>query len=517
VPALISILLVEDDPLDAELIAERLAADGLICRVSRIEERTDLAHALDRGCDLVLSDFHLPKLDGVAALAMARTIRPEVPVIIISGAIGEEMAVELMRQGATDCVLKDRLERLAPSVRRALKETEERAARRRAEAERDFLLLREREARRDAEEANRLKDEFLAMVSHELRTPLTSMLGWLRLLCTGGVPPERTTHALEAVARGARAQAQLVDDLLDVSRIVTGKLHLDDTPVQVLDVLEAALDAVRPLAAAKTLKVTVHAEPATVRGDGARLQQVVWNLLTNAVKFTPAGGEITVSLFSTDGSAVISVVDTGVGIPPEFMPQVFERFRQADSSLTRKHGGLGLGLAIVRHLVERHGGTIEADSAGETLGSRFTVRIPLALGARVAPPGPIADGTGHLRGMTVLLVEDDADARELLTTILEGYGARVTAVASVCDALLALDESCPDVLVSDIGMPGEDGYSLIKKVRARNVDIPAVALTAFARHEDQGRALSAGFQLHIAKPIDPAVLASALVKVSAAR
>ena len=404
--------------------------------------------------------------------------------------------------------------------------------RKRAEAEREALLAREREARRQAEEANRLKDEFLATLSHELRTPLTSILGWSRLLNTG-LDERMRGRAAETIERNARAQAQLIDDLLDVSRIITGKLRLNTRPVELAPVIEAAADAVRPAAAAKgvTLRVLLDPPAGPVPGDPDRLQQVFWNLFSNAIKFTPAGGRVEARLTHAGGHAEVTVTDTGEGIAPEFLPHVFERFRQADGAITRRHGGLGLGLAIVRHLVELHGGTVRVESEGEGRGATFALRLPLLAPAAPAPgsagggrkqssalPGDCAS----LAGLRVLVVDDDADTRTLLRALLERCGAAVALAASAAEALEHLrraEAALPDVLVSDIGMPHEDGYQLIRRVRAlpaeRGGQIPAAALTAYARVEDRARALAEGYQAHVSKPVDPAELTAVIADLAA--
>jgi PAS domain S-box-containing protein len=394
----------------------------------------------------------------------------------------------------------------------------------RAAEERARLLARAEEARERAEEANRAKDEFLATLSHELRTPLTAMLGWTRMLRTRELDETTSAHALETIERNVRAQAQLIEDLLDVSRIITGKLRLDVSPVELIPVIEAALDSVRPAADAKLIQLQTTLDPLTepVSGDTARLQQVVWNLVSNAVKFTGRGGRVEVRLGRVESHVEIAVSDTGQGISPEFLPHVFERFRQADSSTTRVHGGLGLGLAIVRHLVELHGGSVHAESQGHGLGSTFKVKLPLAPvkeldaelmqreGGTIAPP----EFSPSLDDLSVLVVDDERDARILLTTMLEKCGASVTAVATVNEAIDALGQCKPDILISDIGMPDEDGYDLIRRVRQLREDqggsVPAVALTAYAGEENQRQALAAGFQMHLAKPVDPVELATAI-------
>ncbi|HEY0005039.1 MAG TPA: ATP-binding protein, partial [Pyrinomonadaceae bacterium] len=386
------------------------------------------------------------------------------------------------------------------------------------------LLEHESRARAVAEESNRMKDEFLATVSHELRTPLTSILGWSNMLSTGLLDEATARVALETIERNARAQAQIIDDILDVSRIITGKLILDVKPVELGPVIEAAINAVRPAANAKSIQLETLFDTGVgpVPGDASRLQQVVWNLLSNAVKFTPRGGRVLVSLRQTPNNIEISVSDTGPGISPEFLPFVFERFRQADSTTTRRHGGLGLGLAIVRHMVELHGGTVQAESKSEGEGANFTVKLPLACAVPDALSAEAATREGAtdlsspwsnrslLEGVHVLLVDDDQDTLTVLSAILERRLMKVTAVNSANAAIEALESSRPHILVADIGMPEIDGYELIRRIRTLSSEqggnIPAVALTAYAREDDRQRSLDAGYQQHLSKPVDPSEL-----------
>ena len=398
-----------------------------------------------------------------------------------------------------------------------------------AEEERAHLLEREQVARAEAEGANRAKDEFLATLSHELRTPLSTMLIWAELLRRRALDELTTARALETLERNTRVMTRLIDDLLDISRIVTGKLRLETGPVDLVSVIRAALEAARPAADAKRLGVecVLDSGVGPVSGDAARLQQVVWNLLSNAIKFTPKGGRVTVRLDTEASSARITVADTGKGISAGFLPHIFERFRQADSTTTRVHGGLGIGLEIVRQLVEMHGGTVRAESPGEGRGATFTVALPLAAIREAVrgdgdAPRPIADATldnvPTLAGLRVLVVDDQAGARDAVTAVLEQRGARVAVAASSAEALEALATFRPDVLVSDVGMPGEDGYALIRKVRALPSDdggrIPAAALTAYARVEDRRRALLAGYQAHVPKPVAPAELVAVIAHLA---
>jgi CheY-like chemotaxis protein len=382
---------------------------------------------------------------------------------------------------------------------------------------------------RAAEEANRVKDEFLATLSHELRTPMNAIVGWTSVLAAGGVDGATSARALASIDRNAKAQVRLIEDILDVSRIVSGKLRLKVQPVQLPAVVEAAVDALRHAADAKgvRLQVVLDRDADPIFGDPDRLQQVVWNLLSNAIKFTPRGGRVSVELTRPDSHVELAVRDTGQGIRPEFLPHVFERFRQADSSSTRAHGGLGLGLAIVRHLVEMHGGTVEAQSEGEGRGASFVVKLPLgpirpgadpALPAPAARPAAAEAAVEDLSGVRVLIVEDDAESRELLESMLGRLGAEVEVAASAAEALAAVERRAPHVLLSDIEMPGEDGYALIRKIRAlpspERARLPAAALTAYARTEDRVAALSAGFQFHLAKPVAAAELAAVVASLA---
>lgn len=399
-----------------------------------------------------------------------------------------------------------------------------------AEQEREQLLKREQAARTEAETANRIKDEFLATLSHELRTPLNAMLGWTQLLRSRKFDEATTARALETIDRNSRSLAQLIEDVLDVSRIIRGKLRLNMRQVELVPVVEAAIDTVRPAADAKHICIESEFDPAVgvVIGDANRLQQIVWNLLSNAVKFTPKEGIVQVKIQRIKSRVQIQVSDTGAGIAPEFLPYVFERFCQADSSTTRSHGGLGLGLAIVRHLAEMHGGTVFATSPGLEKGATFIVNLPMKAvineddTPKSQPFLTNSESVNYqlsiLENVRVLVVDDEADTRNLLTTILGQYGAQVTAVASTQEAMTALSQFHPDILISDIGMPGEDGYTLIRKVRSLPINeggkIPAVALTAYARSEDRTQALLAGFQLHIPKPVNAGELAAVVANLA---
>lgn len=401
--------------------------------------------------------------------------------------------------------------------------------RKQAEEERSKLLC-EQVARQQAESANRMKDEFLSTLSHELRTPLNSMLGWARLLRTRNFDENTTAKALETIERNAKMQAQLIEDILDVSQIIRGKLQLVLRPVNLAFTIETALDTVRPAAEAKAIQVKtiLKSSASIVSGDLNRLQQVILNLLTNAIKFTPEGGKIEMQLVSVDSYAEITISDTGIGINQEFLPHVFERFRQADSTISRSYGGLGLGLAIVDRLVEMHGGTISAYSAGEGQGTTFILKLPLL---KVESEQVISEELEehsssifttpyslNLDDLQILVVDDEPDVCELLAIALEEYGAQVTAASSVAEAIKVLDCLQPDILISDIGMPEEDGYTLLSKVREIEAKhgwrIPAMALTAYVRPEDYIHTLSSGFQMHMSKPVDTTELIRAIAKLA---
>ncbi|HKG60933.1 MAG TPA: ATP-binding protein [Pyrinomonadaceae bacterium] len=418
---------------------------------------------------------------------------------------GEERTIELsvftMRSGLGEpqCYV---------SIKRditARKKTEERLAQ---------LLVRERTARTDAEKANRLKDEFLATLSHELRTPLNAVIGWSRILKAGRLDNESSVHAIEVIERNAWAQKQIIEDILDVSRVITGKLQLHLGPVDLISVIKAALDAVRPALEAKDIRIETQFPEGlkVIAGDFDRLQQVVWNLLSNASKFTPVGGTVGVRIIQDETYVHIQVRDTGPGIAADFLPHVFERFRQADGSTTRTHGGLGLGLAIVRHLVELHGGMIAAENETSGSGAVFTVKLPLPSSELSLERAPIAARVDQkvtevdLKDVRILVVEDELDALDLLTIDLTAHGAKVRGAASAAEAIELLRAEQFDLMISDIGMADTDGYNLIKQVRRQESEhgehIPAIALTAYARTQDRIRALTAGYNTHVAKPVE---------------
>jgi len=399
-----------------------------------------------------------------------------------------------------------------------------------AEKERADLLVRERNARRHAEEADRLKDEFLATLSHELRTPLTSILGWASMIRNGEVEGANAARGIETIERNARSQARLIDDLLDVSRIITGNLRLDLNPLDLAPIVEAAVDALRPTADAKGIGLRMEFAPVAclVRGDANRLRQVIWNLLSNAIKFTPKRGNVTITLDCVESMARLTVSDTGEGISAEFLPYVFDRFRQAEGSISRKQGGLGLGLAVVRHLVELHGGNVSANSEGLNKGSTFQVELPMAQERRdparaeerrqeMERRRSLGGERVSLDGIHVLLVEDDEDSRKLLSVMLKQHEAEVTTASSAVEAFRLFSEKLPDVLISDIGMPEQDGYELMRRIRELPVEkggmIPALALTGYATRKDHDLSLSAGYHRHIAKPVEQGELVAAIASL----
>jgi signal transduction histidine kinase/ActR/RegA family two-component response regulator len=399
--------------------------------------------------------------------------------------------------------------------------------RKQAESARAQMLLREQAARADAEQANRTKDEFLATLSHELRTPLSAILGWSHLVRTGKLNEPQMSRAFETIERNARSQSQLIDDLLDVSRIITGKLQIEPQPVDLCQVIEDSIEGVRPALEAKNIQLETRLEAAGcfVLGEANRLQQVFWNLLSNAVKFTRENGNVRVEVSRVGEQVQVSVSDSGIGITPEFLPHIFDRFRQADGSTTRVHGGLGLGLSIVKHLVLLHRGDVKVESAGKDQGATFVVSLPVSsqVSADEIEKQRTMDQEGDrlpanfstlLEGVRILVVDDEADSRELVAAILTRCGAQVRSCESAEEALKVFALWKPDVLVSDIGMPKEDGYSLIKKLRKLRLklakEIPAVALTAYATDDDRSRALAAGFQTHVAKPIEPEALVKSI-------
>jgi len=510
------VLVVEDNPEMNRFLVDCLAPDYRVA--TAFDGRQGLEKALELRPDLILTDVMMPVMGG-DVLARELRAHPELegtPIVVLTAKADDELRVKLLREGVQDFLTKPVLaEELRARVANLvmLKRTAAVLQGALSSQSHDLAALADELA-----DANRAKDEFLAVLSHELRSPLNAILWWSFLLGERQLD-EATRRAVEVIQRNAKVQAGMVADLLDVSRAITGKLRLDLRPMPLDPVVHAAIDSVRPAGDAKGIGLVaeIGTDPGLVSGDPARLQQVVWNLVSNAIKFTPRGGRVEVGLARAGDSLELSVRDNGVGIRPEFLPRMFERFWQADSSTTRRHGGLGIGLAVVRHLVELHGGTVRAESEGEGQGATFTVRLPVVSGAQ-SVMSVDETAAARLQGFKVLVVDDDQDTCEAVGAVLERAGAEVRTCLSASHALTAMDTWVPDILVCDIGMPGEDGYTLIRKVRARNAEeggrVAAVALTAFGQNEDRLKALSAGFQLHVGKPIEPSQLVSVVASVT---
>ncbi len=520
------VLVLEDKLEMSRFLADCLAPDYRVA--TAFDGRQGLERALELRPDLILSDIMMPVMGGDALVRELRA-HPElegIPIIVLTAKADDELRVKLLREGAQDFLTKpvaseELRARVANFV--MLKRTRDVLQRALSSQSRDLATLADELAA-----ANRGKDEFLAVLSHELRTPLMPILSWSFLLRERQLDAPAMKRAVESIERNAKLQARIVEDLLDVSRAITGKLRLNVQPIVLEPVIQAAIESVRPAAEAKgiALDTRLDLEMGLISGDPERLQQVVWNLTSNAIKFTPPGGRVEVRLARLGEHLRLTVTDNGRGIRPALLPRMFERFWQADGSITRAEGGLGLGLAVVRHLVESHGGTVRAESAGEGFGATFTVTLPLlSLGTSVgnvepAPPVGEEDSATSPRcyGLRVLVVDDDEDACEILGVVLKQAGAEVRTCLSATQALTAMDSWVPDILVSDIAMPGEDGYTLIRKVRARKTEdgggVPAVALSAYGRSEDRMKALSAGFQVHVGKPIEPSMLVDVVATVA---
>jgi signal transduction histidine kinase len=560
----VNILVVDDR--DENLIAVEAVLDDPHYRLVRAKSgREALKEVLDQDFALILLDVVMPGVDGyeTATLIRERPRSRQTPIIFLTandwgaqhvfrgytvGAVDYlvkpvpadvlrskvAVFVELFNRQEALRVAQEELERTIAARTRELAQTNvalsaEIEERTKIEKERVQLLRREQAARLDAERANRLKDEFLATLSHELRTPLNAIMGWAHVLGQSTHDKDTVLRAAAVIRQNAKSQSQLIDDILDVSRIVGGKLVLDTTLVELHQVVDDAIDSLMPAASAKSITVVRQLDrDIKVIGDRDRIQQVVWNLVSNALKFTPKGGRVEVALLDEEGDAQIEVRDTGIGISAEFLPFVFDRFRQADSSMSRRHSGLGLGMAIVRHLVELHGGTVSVSSAGENQGTTFRLRLARHTGAApeesLTPFSTLPEREGdaeleYLTGVHVLIVEDDTDSRNVLAVLLQRLGALVESVASAKEAYDRVMHRRPDVLVSDIGMPDEDGYSLIRRVRQMPADaakkLPAIALTAYARRQDAEAALGAGFDCHLPKPVAPAELIKAIKKIVA--
>jgi len=520
------VLLVEDNPEMSRFLVGCLAPDYRVA--TALDGREGLERAIELQPDLIVTDVMLPVMGGDTLVRELRTY-PElagIPIVVLTAKADDELRVRLLREGAQDFLTKPfAVEELRARVANLvmLKRTRDVLQGALSSQSRDLATLADQLAA-----ASRSKDEFLAVLSHELRTPLTPILSWSFLLREGQLSAAEQERALRAIERNAKLQGRIVEDLLDVSRAITGKLRLNLQPIALDPVIQAASDAVRPAAEAKGILVETDLCPEVglISGDPERLQQVLWNLLANAIKFTPPGGRVVVRLGHAGESVRLTVTDNGAGIEPAVLPRLFERFWQADSTTTRTQGGLGLGLAVVRHLVELHGGTVRAESAGEGRGATFTVTLPLLPAEKSVDDSPprlpidenLARWKPTLHGLKVLVVDDDEDTCETVGAVLRRAGAEVRTCLSAGQALMAMDSWVPDLLLSDIGMPGEDGYSLIRKIRARTTAaggrMVAVALTAYGSQEDRTKALSAGFQVHVGKPIEPSQLVSVVASVT---
>ena len=567
----VNLLLVDDH--EENLLALEAILDNPAYNLVRANSgKAALKQVLAHDFAVILLDVVMPEMDGyeTAELIRGRERSRQTPIIFLTANYRSDSHIfRGYSVGAADYLFKpfnpeilrtkvavfvelyqkrDALKKQAQALLRAQEELEERVRartrelalaneslqaeveeRKRIEAERLELLQREQAARAQAESVNRLKDEFLATLSHELRTPLNAILGWSHLLTSGRADPAMVDRAIGVIRNNATAQSQLIEDILDVSRIIGGKLRLNMGRVALREVIEAALDSITPAAEAKAIAVECEIdETEPITGDRDRLQQVVWNLLSNAVKFTPREGRVSVRLERREEDMVLTVQDSGIGISAEFLPYVFDRFSQADGSATRRHGGLGLGMAIVRYLVELHGGTVKADSAGENQGATFTIVLPVRLSVEAADDERVvrrsagtavpAEALPQLDGVSALVVDDDADSRNMLGEVLAKQGLTVLTAASADEAIDLFTRLRPDVLVSDIAMPGEDGYDLIRRIRALS-DIeggrtPAVALTAYVRVEDQRAALEAGYDRHIRKPVDVEELVTTVAELA---
>jgi signal transduction histidine kinase len=516
------LLVVDDEENIVLTISEVLRLEGY--EVDVAASGREAVRLLERGpeYDLVLTDLHMDEGDGLSLLQEVRARTPLTIVVVLTGFAAVESAIAALRHGAYDyltkpCIIAELTHtvargiehrRLLLSEREARKGLEElnRELERRVE-ERTAELSR---VNRELVEANRMKDIFLATLSHELRTPLTPVLGWVNLLRAGGAATDASMlgQGLDAIERNARLQARLVDDLLDISRIVSGKLRIEWEPVDLCAVVSTATEPVRAEAAARDIKLAVEISncPLVVQGAPIRLQQIVWNLLSNAVKFTPRGGAVRLRVWRAGPEARVEVTDTGVGISPEFLPFIFDRFRQADGSTTRQYGGLGLGLAIVRALAELHGGWVVAESEGEGRGSRFTFGLPCAVAAEagVEPEAELPPESGE-ESVSVLVVDDSTETLELLEALFTHRGYEVFGAGSAAEAVRRARERRPGLIISDISMPGTDGYALLAELRRMPglEAVPAIALTGHAMDEDRERALAAGFAVHIPKPVDP--------------
>jgi two-component system, sensor histidine kinase len=495
------ILHLEDSRPDAQLVEATLAASGLDFELICVDTEAEFQAVLRQGSfDVILSDYCLPSFDGMAALELARIALPEAPFIFVSGGIGEERAIETLKAGATDYVLKDRLKRLVPSVERALREAAERAERVALAAENERLY-------RETQEASRRKDEFLAMLAHELRNPLGAILSAAQLICNDSHNEQAVAKADEVIRRQGQHMVRLLDDLLDVARVTRGKITLRKEVVDLTDLVHDAVAAVRPHITARyqDFSAEIPETPIYVRGDATRLEQIQVNLLTNASKYSPPGEQIRLRLTREGGDAVLSVRDTGLGIAPEMLDRIFDLFVQSDETIDRSAGGLGVGLTLVRSLVELHGGQVVARSAGLACGSEFIVRLPLApapntilVRSRSSPAPP----PRH----RILIVEDNADSREMLKDLLELDGHEVQAAADGLQGVSIVETGWPDLVLMDIGLPGLNGYDTARLIRSKGHHLHLVALTGYGQPADCRSALEAGFDDHLVKPFNPADL-----------
>lgn len=548
----VKVLLVDDYPENLLALEAMLQCPGLSLVKAR-SGREALRYLLEEDFAVILLDVSMPEMNGfeTAQLIRQRPRSRHTPIIFLSAACDNHLLSERgYALGAVDCLSKPinteiLIAKVAVFVELFRKNLEVQQQARQL-VNQQLEIFRIQAARQQAEAANRMKDEFIAVVSHELRTPLNAILGWSQLLIGGKLSSERTQQAIQTIERNARVQAQLIGDILEMTKLTQGKLHLSLQSLNLNDLLTSLVESMQPLAESKGLRLQTQLDtlPQWVNADPVRLRQIFWNLLTNAIKFTPAGGEIWVKVepggetaavsslttHSVPASFVkISIIDTGIGISPEFLPHVFDRFRQADGSATRAQGGLGLGLAIVRQLVELHQGQIEVFSQGRGQGTTFTLHLPLDTTVQPqpisgpptvavpAPPHPCNLTLFPLAAVQVLVVEDHPDSRTMLQSLLEDAGASVVTVGSAAEAIEILPDIRPNVLVSDIAMPGSDGYGLIRQVRAWESQggghIPAIALSAYAKPEDQTQSLLAGFEIHLAKPVDATVLVSTIAQL----
>jgi signal transduction histidine kinase/ActR/RegA family two-component response regulator len=538
------ILLLAPTRRDGEVTSALLSSAGLSCGVCR--DLNGLSNEIEAGAGAILLTEEALTASGIAQLLAAIRAQPswsQLPIVLLMRggaqstvaasvlqALGNVMLLErpaptrtvvsalvaAVRARQRQYQIRDQLEEIHRAEIRA-RDLQEQLAR---------LLSSERAARAEAERVSQMKDEFLATLSHELRTPLNAIYGWTQILRMGAVDSQTIEEGIAVIDRNVRAQTQLIEDLLDMSRIASGKVRLDMQPVDLVDVLQATVEAVRPAVEAKQLRLDKVIDPTAgpVSGDPGRLQQVFWNLMTNAIKFTPPGGSIQVLTRRADSHVEISVCDSGEGISPEFLPRLFDRFSQADGSSKRKHGGLGLGLSIVKNLVELHGGSVRAESAGEGLGATFLIRLPLRVAGALNQDVPRAPGglstvafeCGDLKldGLKILVVDDESDARDLVRRFLVECGATPALAASVAEAQELVERFAPDIIISDIGMPERDGYDFIRELRTKGCKTPAVALTAFARAEDRIRSIQSGYQTHLPKPIEPAELVAVVASLA---